>query len=167
MTRGAKGCLLAAGAMFVVLVVVAAAMMMSGGVHRDTVVEVTIKGDIVEDKDDSIVSIVLRSDATLLRDITGAIERAAVDDRVNGLMVVLKPFSMGMGKVQEIRDAVLDFRAKGKWALVYADSMGEFAGGNTMYYLASAFDEIHLAPPGDVNLYGLLSVTPFLRGTLD
>jgi protease-4 len=153
--------------MFVVLVVVAAAVMMAGGVRRDTVIELTIGGDIVEDKDDSLVSVLLQSDATLLRDITGAIERAAGDDRVNGIMVVLKPFRMGMGKVQEIRDAVADLRAKGKWAIVYADSMGEFSGGNAMYYLATAFDEIHLAPPGDVNLYGLLSVTPFLRGTLD
>jgi protease IV len=167
MTRGAKGCLLAAGAMFVVLVVVAAAMMMAGGVQRGTVIEMTIGGDIVEDKDDTLISMVLQPNVTLLRDITGAIERAAEDDRVNGLMVVLKPFSMGMGKVQEIRDAVLDLRSRGKWAVVYADSMGEFSGGNTMYYLATAFDEIYLAPPGDVNLYGLLSVTPFLRGTLD
>src|SRR5688572_6395551 len=114
MTRGAKGCLLAAGAMFVVLVVVAAAMMMAGGVQRGTVIEMSIGGDIVEDKDDSLLSVVLQSDATLLRDITGAIERAAGDDHVNGLMVVIKPFSMGLGKVQEIRDAVLDLRSRGK-----------------------------------------------------
>ncbi|MGH9866724.1 MAG: signal peptide peptidase SppA [Candidatus Polarisedimenticolia bacterium] len=167
MTRGAKGCLLAAGAMLVVLVVIAAAVMMAGGIQRGTVVKITLSGDIVEDKDDSLIALLLQPDVTLLRDIVGAIERAANDERVNGLMVELKPFSMGMGKVQEIRDAVLAFRAKGKWALVYADTIGEFSGGTGMYYLATAFDEIHVAPPGDVNLAGLLSVTPFLRGTFD
>ncbi len=167
MTRGAKGCLLAVGALFVVLVVVAAAVMMAGGIHRGTVLEITLSGDIVEDKDDTLIGMILQQDLKVLRDIVGAIDRAATDDHVNGLMVVIKPFSMGLGKVQEVRDAVLRFRGRGKWAIVYADTLGEFGSGNSAYYLATAFDEIFIAPPGDVNLYGLLSVTPFLRGTLD
>ncbi|HKY30997.1 MAG TPA: signal peptide peptidase SppA [Candidatus Polarisedimenticolia bacterium] len=167
MTRGAKGCLLAAGAILVLLVVVAIAVMMAGGVPAGTVVQITLAGDILEEKEDSLQAMLFQGDAVLLRDIINAIDRARADDRVNGLMVVLKPFSMGLGKVQEIRDAVLAFRESGKWAAVYSDTIGEFSGGNAMYYLATAFDEIYLAPPGDVNVYGLLSVTPFLRGTLD
>ena len=31
-------------------------------------------------------------------------------------MAVIKPYSMGLAKVQEIRDSVIEFRAAGKWA---------------------------------------------------
>ena len=51
--------------------------------------------------------------------------------------------------------------------MAWADTFGEFTGGNGAYYLASAFDEIYLQPSGDVGLTGLGSVTPFIRGTLD
>lgn len=167
MTRGAKGCLLAAGAILIVLVAVTAAVMMAGGVQKGTVVQITIAGDIVEDTEDSLQARIFGGSPTVLRDITRAIERARKDDRVNGIMCVIRPYSMGLGKVQEIRDAIQEFRASGKWAHVYMDTAGEFSGGNSPYYLATAFDEIWLAPAGDVNLYGLLGVTTFLRGTLD
>ena len=167
MTRGAKGCLLAAGAMVVVLVVVVAAVMMAGGVQKGSVVQLTISGDVVEDAEDSLQARIFGGNPTLLRDITGAIGRARKDDRVAGIMAIIRPYSMGLAKVQEIRDAIQQFRASGKWAHVYLDTAGEFSSGNSPYYLATAFDEIWLSPGGDVNLYGLHGATTFLRGTLD
>ena len=66
-----------------------------------------------------------------LRDITRAIDRARQDNRVDGIMAVLKPYTMGLGKVQEIRDSIIAFRAAGKWAKVYLDTAGEFSGCNS------------------------------------
>ncbi len=167
MTRGARGCLLAAAAMLVVLVAVAAAVMLAGGVQKGTVLQVTISGEVVEDPGITLQDQFLLGDAMVLRDIVLAIRRARDDDRISGLVAVIKPFSMGVAKVQEIRDAVLGFREAGKWTHVYLDTAGEFSGGNFQYYLATAFEEISLSPAGDVNLHGLLGVTTFLRGTFD
>jgi protease-4 len=147
--------------------VIAGAVLMSGGVQKGTVLEIRIAGDIVEDSEDTLQARLFTGTPTHLRDITRAIDRARNDKRVNGIMAVIRPYSMGLGKVQEIRDSILAFRAAGKWACVYTDTIGEFGSGNSPYYLATAFDEIWLSPPGDVNLYGLLGVTTFLRGTLD
>ncbi len=47
------------------------------------------------------------------------------------------------------------------------DTAGEFAPGNSVYYLASACDEISLHPGGDVNLIGFSVRSPFIRGTFD
>jgi protease IV len=74
---------------------------------------------------------------------------------------------LGIAQAQEVRDAVLAFRAKKKTAVAFAETFGEFGPGNGGYYLASAFDEIYLQPSGDIGLTGLISATPFLRGTLD
>ncbi|HET6374018.1 MAG TPA: signal peptide peptidase SppA [Candidatus Polarisedimenticolia bacterium] len=168
MTRGAKGCLLLTGSLLVVLVVVvAAAVMLSGSVQKSTVLELTISGSIEDDADDTIQARLFQAKPTILSDITLAIERAKTDDKITGLMAVIKPFSMGLGKIQEIRDSVIDFRSSGKWAHVFMETAGEFSGGNSTYYLATAFDDITLAPPGDVNLFGLFGVSTFLRGTFD
>ncbi|MGH7114600.1 MAG: signal peptide peptidase SppA, partial [Stellaceae bacterium] len=69
--------------------------------------------------------------------------------------------------VQQVRDAIAAFRAKGKFAIAFADSFGEFGGGTRPYYLASAFDRIWLQPMGSVGLTGLYSDAPFAKGTLD
>ncbi len=167
MTRGAKGCLLVTGFMLGLLALVAVALLFTRAVPSDTILEVTVAGEIVEDAEDTIFTRLMGPQPVLLRDITTAIHRAKTDDQINGLMAIIKPFSMGLGKVQEIRDAVLDFRSSGKWAHVYLESAGEFSAGNAVYYLASAFDEITLAPQGDINLNGILGVAMLMRGSLD
>src|SRR5437868_9344489 len=102
-----------------------------------------------------------------LRDVLDAIETAAGDPRVEVLLARVGDDELGLGKIQELRDAVAAFRAKGKFALAYADSFGEFGPGTRPYYLATAFDEIWLQPMGNVGLTGLSAEVPFFRGTLD
>jgi protease-4 len=102
-----------------------------------------------------------------LRDVLDALERATDDPRVKGLFVRLGGDEIGAAQVQELRDAIAAFRAKGKFAIAYADSFGEFGPGNHAYYLAAAFDQIWLQPQGLVGLTGLRAESPFFRGTLD
>jgi len=102
-----------------------------------------------------------------LFDVTTALARAAEDDRVVMLVAKVGSTSMRTGKIQEIREAVLNFRATGKPAIAYAETFGEFAAGNTAYHLATAFDRIYLQPSGDLGLTGMRSRTPFIRELLD
>ena len=102
-----------------------------------------------------------------LRDILDAIEVAANDPRVKVLFARVGEDGLGLADIQELRDAVGAFRAKGKFALAFADSLGEFGPGTRPFYLATAFDEIWLQPMGDVGLTGLYAESPFFRGTLD
>jgi protease-4 len=102
-----------------------------------------------------------------LRDFLDALERAGSDPRVKGLYARLGSDELGLATCQEVRDAIRDFRAKGKFAIAFADSFGEGGPGTRPYYLATAFDEIWLQPLGSVGLVGLHSDTPFLRGALD
>src|SRR5574341_156702 len=102
-----------------------------------------------------------------MRDVVEALHQAATDDRVVALLARLGTTSLGLAQIQELRDAVLAFRDKGKRAVAHAATFGEFGPGNGAYYLATAFDTIYLQPSGDVGLTGLMAETPFLRGTLD
>ncbi len=102
----------------------------------------------------------------VLRDVVAAIDRAAKDDRVTALFATIGDTRLGMAGAQEVRDAVLRFRASGKPAVVFAETVGE-GGGTVAYYLASAFGEVWLQPSGDVGVTGFAVESPFFRGTLD
>ena len=65
-------------------------------------------------------------------------------------------------KVQEIRDAVLDFKKSGKPVYAYLEY-----GGDREYYLASAADRVFLMPSSPLDLSGVATYEVFLRGTLD
>ncbi len=102
-----------------------------------------------------------------LRSVVEALDRAAADERVVGIVAKVGAPPMGLGSAQELRDAVLRFRQSGKPAIAWAETLGEFRPGNVAVYLASAFDTIYLQPSGDVTLTGLLYEAPFYRGLLD
>ncbi len=102
-----------------------------------------------------------------LRDLLDGIEAAGADPHVKGLLARVGNDELALARVQEIRDAVAAFRARGKFAVAFADSFGELGSGTRPYYLATAFDEIWLQPMGSVGLTGLYSEVTFFKGTLD
>ena len=102
-----------------------------------------------------------------LHDFLDALEVAGGDPRVKGMLARLGNDAMSVAEIQELRDAIAAFRAKGKFAIAFADSFGEFGAGTRPYYLATAFDRIWLQPMGSLGLTGLYSETTFFKGTLD
>ncbi|HEX4186195.1 MAG TPA: signal peptide peptidase SppA [Stellaceae bacterium] len=117
-------------------------------------------------RQDRLLRLLVGGEPTL-RDVLDGIETASGDPRVKVLLARVGDDELGLGKVQELRDAITAFRAKGKFALAFADSFGEFGPGTRPYYLATAFDEIWLQPMGNVGLTGLYTEVPFFKGTLD
>ncbi|MBV8118835.1 MAG: signal peptide peptidase SppA [Alphaproteobacteria bacterium] len=102
-----------------------------------------------------------------LRDFLDALEAARADRRVKGILARLGTDEIGLAEGQEVRDAIIAFRAGGKFAIAFADSFGEFGAGTRPYYLATAFDKIWLQPMGSLGLTGLYAEATFFKGTLD
>jgi protease IV len=101
-----------------------------------------------------------------LPDLIAGLRRARGDDRVRALVAKVGGSRIGLARMQEIREAVADFRGSGKLAVAWAESFGEFTGGNLPYYLATAFDRIYLQPSGAVGLTGVAVEQLFLRDAL-
>jgi len=138
-------------------------LMARPNVPGNTILEIDFeRGTIESIPPDPFAELMLKG-VLPLRDVVDALDRAAVDDRVQGLVARIGAGGMGMAHTQEIRDAVSRFRASGKPAVAWGETFGEFASGNGGYYLATAFDEIYLQPSGDVGLTGLIYQSPFLR----
>jgi protease IV len=104
---------------------------------------------------------------TAFTTVLTALKRGADDGRVKGLVARTGNVTLGLGQVQELRDAIKAFRAKGKFAYAFGETFGEISGGTRSYYLASAFDQIWLQPTGSLGLVGLHAEIPFFKGTLD
>ena len=167
MTSRGKGCLLAVAGFGAIIGIVIVASVLSKGVERGTVIEMSISGSIEEERDESLQGKLMQGDVTLVSEIQTLFEKAAIDEDIAGVMVTVKSFGMGRAKLQEVRGSIKAFRESGKWAVAYMDSSGELGPGNGPYYLASAFDEVTVAPSGDIMLVGIAANVPFLRGTLD
>ena len=136
-------------------------------VPKRVVLEVDFEQSVVEIIPDDPLGHLLLAKSLTLRDVVEALQKAASDNRVKGLVARVGQSKMKLAQVQEIRDAIIAFRTSGKPAIAYAETFGEFGPGNASYYLATAFDEIYLQPSGDIGLTGLIYEQPFVRGTLD
>lgn len=89
------------------------------------------------------------------------------DRSVKGLAIEFGRPELGLGRAQEIRRQIEAFKKAGKFVECYSESFGEGSNGTLPYYLASACDEIHLSPAGDLNLLGLYTESRYFRGSLD
>jgi protease-4 len=104
------------------------------------------------------------------RDIVDTVQllwQAADDSRVVGLFVDIGDESAGLGRVQELRQAIAHFRGKGKFAVGFAESLGSGGTHLSDYYLASALDQIWLQPSGSFAVAGIAIETPFIKTGLD
>ena len=122
-------------------------------------VEIRLEGPLVEYQGD--VPWYLPRDRTLYR-LIRQIEKYGEDPDVAGIVLRFDGFRAGWAKLQELRDALLEFMYTGKSVVAYLESCG-----NGTYYLASAADHIFINPVGEVGLTGLSAHTVFIRRTLD
>lgn len=131
------------------------------------ILELDLTQGIVEGPPTDPVSALMARRKTRLGDVLDGLRRAREDDRVKALVAKVAGQHIGLATVQELRDAVAEFRAAGKPAYAWAESFGEFSRGNVPYYLATAFDRIYLQPSGSLGLTGVSLEQLFFRSALD
>jgi protease-4 len=120
-------------------------------------------GELQETVPDDVVGQLIGRNVTTVRSFVESLRLAKRDPRITGVLLLPSSFeSPFWAKVQELRDAVLDFRKSGKIVVAFLEY-----GGDREYYLASAADRVFLLPTSALDLTGVASYEVFLRGTLD
>lgn len=97
-----------------------------------------------------------------LIDILENIEKAKQDDNIKGIFVDLRDIQAGLSTIQEIRDALADFKESGKFIVSYSEFYSQ-----TGYYLASVSDSVILHPEGDMMFKGINAEIMFFKDMLD
>jgi protease-4 len=94
-----------------------------------------------------------------LRTLLDGIKAAASDDNVKGLYLDVSELQAGIAAIEELRSAIIAFKASGKFVIAYGETYGQGA-----YYLASAADKVYLHPVGGVDWRGLGAGILFYKG---
>lgn len=99
---------------------------------------------------------------TGLNDVIDNIGKAAADENIQGIFLDISSIPSGIATIEEIRNALLDFKKSGKFIYAYSEAFTQ-----PSYYLATVADKIYLHPTGMAELKGLRSEVLFFKGTLD
>ncbi|MEJ0055906.1 MAG: signal peptide peptidase SppA [Bacteroidota bacterium] len=91
-----------------------------------------------------------------------AIRHAKTDDKIKGIYLNTSSVQTGIASLQELRQAIIDFKESGKWVIAYADYYTEGA-----YYLATAADKIYMYNEGEVEFNGLATEVLFFKKLFD
>jgi protease-4 len=120
-----------------------------------------IGGDLQEMEPGGVIGQFFEAPPTV-RLLVDALRKAKVDRRISSVIIRPTDAAALWGKVQEVRDAIVDYRRSGKPIVGYLEH-----GGQQEFYLASACDKVYLLPTGTLDLTGMANYELFLRGTLD
>ena len=121
----------------------------------------TVAGDLQEVEPGGVIGQLFEPPPTV-RSVVDSLRKAKVDRRVRSVIVRPAGTAALWGKVQEVRDAIADFRSSGKPIVGFLEY-----GGEQEFYLVSACDKVFLMPTASLDLTGMASYELFLRGTLD
>ncbi len=154
-------------AVFLLLVLLPLVFFRGTPVPGRVILELDLSGGLIEHIPEDPIGAILGRNEMTVRDAVDALKRAETDNRVQGLLARVGAGNLSMPQVEELRGAIESFRATGKPAIAFAETFGEFSSGRGDYYFATAFEEIHLQPSGDVGLVGLIAEVPFLAQALD
>lgn len=121
-------------------------------VEKNTVLVLNLNNGIDEQGQDDFMGMLTGNynPSTGLNDILSAIKKAKDNDNVKGIYIEAGELNAGLATLQEIRNALVDFRKSGKWIVAYGDSYSQGA-----YYLASVANKIYINPQGMVDWHGL------------
>ena len=97
-----------------------------------------------------------------LDDILSSIRKAGENENIKGIYLQMDYLTAGYAAVEEIRNALLDFKQSGKFVVAYADNYPQ-----NLYYLATAADKVLMNPKGALDWRGLASVPVFYKDLLE
>ena len=160
--------LLAFGLLMAILGVMSLVGMVASGsatqnVSDNTVLVMNLSGQMQERSGQDYLGMLTGSgiDALGLQETLSAIKKAKENDKVKGIYIEAGMFAADYAQLQEIRDALEDFKKSGKWIVAYGDVYTQGA-----YYLCSVADKVYLNPSGEVNWSGVASGQVFVKDLL-
>ena len=128
----------------------------------NSVLEIKLEGAVPELTDNTEKS-PFQSDKVIgLHDMTRALERAANDNNIKGIVINTRYTTLGFSSASVIRRALENFKKSGKFVYAYGDMYTQGA-----YYLASMADTIMINPHGDIDFRGIAGQIPFMKGLFD
>ena len=129
-------------------------------VEKNSVFVLNLSGTISEQGSENPLSM-FTGDNSLnsgLNDILSSIKKAKANDDIKGIYIEAGALAANYATLQEIRNALADFRKSGKWIVAYGDFYTQGA-----YYVASVANKVYINPKGIVDWHGIGAQTMFYK----
>ncbi|MFB3131005.1 MAG: S49 family peptidase, partial [Rhodothermales bacterium] len=150
---------------FLFLAALAASSGTSPVVRSGSVLVVKLSGAIPEQVSHDSFNQTFSGEAAFdLYDVKRALQKAAVDDRIDGVWLQLHGVLANWGTLQEIRSALIAFKESGKPLIA---SSGEYMMAEDEYFLASVADSVFASPEAFFEFNGLYLEVMYYKGLLE
>lgn len=129
-------------------------------VEKNSVFVLNLSGTISEQGSENPLSM-FTGDNSLnsgLNDILSSIKKAKANDEIKGIYIEAGALMTNYATLQEIRNALADFRKSGKWIVAYGDFYTQGA-----YYVASVANKVYINPKGAIDWHGIGAQTMFYK----
>lgn len=133
-------------------------------IKNNSVLVINLSGPLNERTEENAITKFVGKTAneTSLEDVLSGIEKAKADKNIKGIYLEAGVFvPNSYAALQEIRDALIDFKKSNKWIVAYGDS---YTQGT--YYLASVANDVYLNPQGMLDWHGLSTQRIYLKDML-
>ncbi len=163
------GALLAFGivifVLFLFMFAIAASSEQAPRVRTGSILVLPVGGAIPEVVSDDPLTQSFRTKSSYdLYDIKRALQKAAVDPRIDGIWLQVRPMETGWGSLQEIRNSLLTFKDSGKF--IVASSEDRPVGEGALF-LASVADEVYAAAQAPFEFNGFYIAVEYYKNLLD
>ncbi len=133
-------------------------------VRENSIMVLDLKGELLERNQTVPYDMFMSEDYQYygLDDILSSIRKAKENKNIKGIYLRANFLTAGYASIEEIRDALLDFKASGKFVVAYADNYTQ-----GLYYLASAADKVMMNPKGSLEWRGIAAAPMFYKDLLE
>jgi signal peptide peptidase sppA, 67K type len=133
-------------------------------IENNSVLVINLSGPLSERSDKNVMAKFIGNVASgvSLEDVLSGIEKAKTNKNIKGIYIEAGAFAPNSyASLQEIREALIDFKKSHKWIVAYGDSYTQ-----SSYYLASVANDVYLNPQGMLDWHGLSSQRIYLKDML-
>lgn len=133
-------------------------------VKKNSIMMLDLQGTLYERNPKDPLSLLFSDDYIVygLDDILSSIKKAKENENIKGIYIQANYLTCGYSSLEEIRDALQDFKESGKFIVAYADTYTQ-----GLYYLSSVADKVLLNPKGMIEWKGLAASPIFYKDLLD
>ncbi len=137
----------------------------SVAVKKNSVLTINLKTNIIDsptEEEMGLFGLGAQNKSILIYDALEAINKAKTDDNIKGISIETDYLSAGLTQIDDLRNAIEDFKKSGKFVYAYGNGVSQSA-----YYLGSVADKYYLHPAGMIELKGLSTEVTFFKDFAD
>ena len=144
------GITIAFGFLAIVGLLITAGDSSSTSISNNSVLVIQLKGQMTEQQESDFFSSLSDEPTLSFEEMMKAIQHAKNNDKIVGIYLEAGAFSADLAQVQEIEQALQEFKKSGKWIIAYAETYSTLG-----YYIASAADKVYMNKEGMLDWAGI------------